>query len=74
IEANASQTLQPLNVAHTRLAQLWTAESLYALGNTREAREQAQAFVRAWPASRLPAYLRSRVERILSESKAKITV
>ncbi|MFA1260279.1 putative peptide modification system cyclase [Xanthomonas axonopodis pv. fascicularis] len=74
IEANASQTLQPLNVVHTRLARLWTAESLYALGRTQEAREQAQAFVRAWPASRLPAYLRSRVERILSDSKAKITV
>ncbi|MFC0153451.1 putative peptide modification system cyclase [Xanthomonas dyei] len=74
IEANASQTLQPLNVADTRLAQLWVAESLYALGRSKEAREHAQTFVRAWPLSRLPAYLRSRVERILSESKAKTTV
>ncbi|MBD4858289.1 hypothetical protein GUF90_17485, partial [Xanthomonas citri pv. citri] len=74
IEANASQTLQPLNVADARLAQLWMAESLHALGRTHEAREQAQAFVRAWPVSRLPAYLRTRVERMLSDSKAKITV
>ena len=74
IEANASQTLQPLNVADARLAQLWVAESLYALGRNQAAREQAQAFVRAWPVTRLPAYLRSRVERILSDSKAKMTV
>ena len=74
IEANASQTLQPLNVADARLAQLWVAESLYALGRNQAAREQAQAFVRAWPFTRLPAYLRSRVERILSDSKAKMTV
>lgn len=74
IEANASQTLQPLNVADARLAQLWVAESLYALGRNQAAREQALAFVRAWPVTRLPAYLRSRVERILSDSKAKMTV
>ncbi|APP76133.1 adenylate cyclase [Xanthomonas vesicatoria ATCC 35937] len=74
IEANASQTLQPLNVVTARLAQLWAAESLQALGRTQEAREQVQAFTRAWPVSQLPAYLRSRVERILSDSKAKITV
>ncbi|MEA9481564.1 putative peptide modification system cyclase [Xanthomonas campestris] len=74
IEANASQTLQPLNVADARLAQLWVAESLYALGRDQAAREQALAFVRAWPVTRLPAYLRSRVERILSDSKAKMTV
>ncbi|WP_166766579.1 putative peptide modification system cyclase [Xanthomonas euroxanthea] len=74
IEANASQTLQPLNVADTRLAQLWMAESLHALGHTQQAREQAQAFVRAWPVPGLPAYLRSRVERMLSDSKAKMTV
>lgn len=74
IEANASQTLQPLNVADARLAQLWMAESLHALGRSQEAREQAQAFARAWPLPNLPAYLRSRVERMLSDSKAKITV
>ena len=74
IEANASQTLQPLNVADSRLARLWLAESLAAQGKAAQAASETKGFLRQWPASRLSPQLLSRVEAILSASKQKITV
>ncbi|MGE4458614.1 putative peptide modification system cyclase [Stenotrophomonas acidaminiphila] len=73
IEANASQALQPLNVADSRLARLWLAESLAAQGKHSQATAEMQAFLRQWPASVLSPQLLSRAEAILSASKQKTT-
>lgn len=73
VEANASQVLQPLNVADSRLARLWLAESLAAQGKSSQATAEMQVFLRQWPASVLSPQLLSRAEAILSASKQKIT-
>lgn len=48
IETAGSQTLQIVNVADTTLALLGQAEDLQRLGRESEARQQAEAFRRAW--------------------------
>jgi len=69
IEPVGAQSLQPLNVADSRLAQLRAAEFLNQLGRSDEARKEAQAFLAACPPKLLPAYFFSRVETILPASK-----
>ncbi len=74
MEANASQTLQPLNVLDARMARLWLAESLLAQGKGEQARHELDLFLEHWPLAELPGQLHSRAERILSASKQKITL
>lgn len=74
MEANASQTLQPLNVADSKMAQLWIAESLLAQGKTEPAARELAVFLAQWPLAQLPSQLRSRVEQTLSASKQKTTL
>ncbi|MGH8053828.1 MAG: putative peptide modification system cyclase [Stenotrophomonas sp.] len=74
MEANASQTVQPLNVVDSKMAQLWLAESLLAQGKADSARSELTVFLVQWPLTQLPSQLRSRVERILSASKQKTTL
>jgi hypothetical protein len=74
IEANASQALQPLNVADAQMASLWLAESLAAQGKTGHAGEEVARLLARWPQERMPPQLRSRAEAILSASKQKITL
>ncbi|MEP6906789.1 MAG: putative peptide modification system cyclase [Pseudoxanthomonas sp.] len=69
IEINGAQAMQALNVADTRLAHLLAAEALLELRLPKEAQLEAIAFLEAWPAASLPAYLRLRVEAILPASK-----
>lgn len=74
MEANASQTLQALNVADSRMAQLWVAESLLAQGKKDPAARELAIFLAQWPLAQLPDQLRSRVEQTLSASKQKTTL
>jgi putative peptide modification system cyclase len=61
VEFNLEQSLQPLNVADTRLAHLWASESHVLAKEEKAAATRRAAFVQAWPASGLPDYLRRRL-------------
>lgn len=74
MEANASQSLQPLNVLDAGMARLWLAESLLAQGKREQAGYELGLFLQHWPKAGLPLQLRSRAERILLASKQKITL
>ncbi len=74
MEANASQSLQPLNVVDAGMARLWLSESLLAQGNKEQAGHELGLFLQHWPMADLPPQLRSRAERILLASKQKITL
>ncbi|MGH8083569.1 MAG: putative peptide modification system cyclase, partial [Lysobacter sp.] len=70
IETSGSQALQILNVADTTLAVLEQAEDLQRLGRETEARQQAEAFRRAWPQEvGLPLSMLRRVDSIWPASK-----
>lgn len=70
IETSGSQTLQIVNVADTTLALLDQAEDLKRLGREPEARQQAEAFRRAWPQEvGLPLSMLRRVDSIWPASK-----
>jgi len=61
--------LQTTNVADTILAHLDAAELLQHMGRGDEARQEAEAFRRAWPEAERPDYLRRRLASILPASK-----
>lgn len=69
IEGAGDQALQALNVADTRLARLEAAEALSRLGRARDAGQELERFLAAWPRATLPAYLERRVESVRSASK-----
>ncbi|WP_068830172.1 putative peptide modification system cyclase [Xanthomonas cerealis] len=72
-EASVSQSLQALNVADTRMASRWAAQTLSQMDRVPDAQRRIEALFAAWPSAAMPAYLRERVEATLPASKAKMT-
>lgn len=70
VEANASQVLQALNVADTRLVRLHRAQVLAALDRHEESASELRRFFAAWPRDRIPAYLLDSVGPTFPDSKA----
>ncbi len=67
-EPAGGQVMQTLNVADSRVAELWIAQSLLGLGRKEEAQRYASRFLEAW-ADATPRYLRGRAEEILPASR-----
>ncbi len=61
VEFNLEQLLQPLNIADARLSDLWASEIHAQRGDAKAAALRRAAFLRAWPAPALPAYLSRRL-------------
>ncbi|KAA8919624.1 adenylate cyclase [Xanthomonas sontii] len=72
-EASAAQSLQSLNVADTRMAERWAAETLSRLDRVPDATRRMQALRAAWPSVAMPPYLRETLEATLPASKQKMT-
>lgn len=72
-EASVSQSLQTLNVADTRLAARWAAQTLLEMDRVPDAQRRIEALFAVWPRATMPAYLRQTVEATLPASKAKMT-